>query len=113
MTFAFGDIYLVDHDPSIGHEYKGKRPSIVIQQEEISHYSMLVTVMPITSQLIQLRHDDILMQPDGKNRLDQASVIKVHQIRSFDKQRFLFKIGSAGSPVIRHVRGYLRRHFGL
>lgn len=113
MKFAFGDIYFVDCDPSVGHEYKGKRPALVIQQEEISQYSTVVTVMMMTSKLDQLRHDDILIQKDGKNRLDKASVIKVWHIKSFDKQRFHFRIGCAGSPVIRRVRGYLRRHFGL
>ncbi|MBI2638292.1 type II toxin-antitoxin system PemK/MazF family toxin [Candidatus Peregrinibacteria bacterium] len=113
MPYAFGDIYLVDHDPSAGHEYKGKRPAIVIQQEEVSKYSPVITVMSLTSQLDQLRHYDILMQEDTKNRLNRPSVIKVQHIRSFDKQRFIFKIGMAGSPVIRGIRGYLRRHFGL
>lgn len=113
MKFTFGDIYFVNCDPSFGHEYKGKRPALVVQQEEISQHSTVVTVMIMTSKLDQLRHDDILVQKDEKNRLDRASVIKVSHIKSFDKQRFHFRIGRAGSPAIRQVRGYLRRHFGL
>lgn len=113
MTFAFGDICYVEYATSVGHEYRGKRPALVIQEENISQSSSVVTVMPLTSQLSQLRPSDVLIQKDDKNRLTLDSVIKVRHINSFDKQRFLFKIGSAGSPAIRQVRGYLRRHFGL
>ena len=113
MVFVFGDIYYVEYNPSVGHEYRGKRPAIVIQEEKISSLSSVITVMPLTSQLNQLRQSDVLIQKDDKNRLTLDSVIKVNHINSFDKQRFQFKIGSAGSPVIRQIRGYLRRHFGL
>lgn len=113
MTYSFGDIYIVDFDPSIGHEYQGRRPAIVIQEENVSQVSNLVTLMPMTSQLNAMHHVDILMQRDSKNRLSSTSVIKVRHISSFDKTRFINKVGKAGSPVIRQVRGYLRRHFGL
>ncbi len=38
---------------------------------------------------------------------------KVRQISSFDKKRFVKFIGKADSPVVRGIRGYLRKHFGL
>ena len=113
MSFTFGDIYFVDFEPSVGHEYKGKRPAFIAQEEEISKTSPVVTVIPMTSQLKQLHSPDVLIQPDQKNRLNEDSVIKVRHIYTFDKSRFLFRIGRAGSPVIRQVRGYLRRHFGM
>lgn len=113
MEFAFGDIYYIQFDPSVGHEYKGKRPGMVIQEEATSHSSALVTVIPLTTQFKQLLPADVIIEKDSINRLTVDSVIKVRNIQSFDKQRFHFKIGRAGSPVIRRVRGYLRRHFGL
>lgn len=113
MPFTFGDIYLVQFDPSIGREYRDTRPGIVIQEESISSVSPYVSVLPMTSQLKQLRHYDIFIQKDNKNRLAVDSIIKVQQISTFDKSRFGRLIGKAGSPTIRQVRGYLRRHFGL
>lgn len=113
MTFAFGEIYFVQFDPSVGREYRGFRPGIVIQEEYISKKSPVVTVVPFTSNLNQLMPDDILVQPDDLNKLDSISVIKVRNIQSFDKTRFLHRIGRAGSPLTRRIRGYLRRHFGL
>jgi mRNA interferase MazF len=113
MIFAFGEIYFVKFDPSVGHEYSGDRPAMVIQEENISKNSSLVTVVPLTSKLQQQQPGDIFIEKDRLNQLLSDSVIKVRNIQSFDKRRFMFKIGRAGSPAVRAVRGYLRRHFGM
>lgn len=113
MTFNFGDIYLVQFEPSIGHEYQGRRPGIIAQDENISKISPLISVIPITSRVSKIHSLDISIQKDEKNRLSEDSIIKTYHISSFGRSRFLFKIGKAGSPTIRQVRGYLRRHFGL
>ncbi len=113
MNPEFGSIYLVNFDPSIGHEYRKVRPALVIQEKNISEGSPYITIMPISSKVASFTAPDILIQKDFKNRLMMDSVIKVRQISSFDKKRFIKYIGVAGSPVIRQVRGRLRRHFGL
>lgn len=109
----FGDIYLVDFEPSVGKEYKKTRPAIIIQMEEIFKSSPLVTFMPISSKVERFSMHDIFVEKDLKNKLTKDSIIKVNQISSFDKSRIIKKVGEANSPVIRRVRGYLRRHFGL
>lgn len=109
----FGDIYLANFDPSVGHEYKKTRPAIVIQESRYFDKSPVVTIMTISSRLDARSPEDIFIERDHKNGLTKDSVIKVFFIESFDKSRFIHYIGKAGSPVIRQVRGYLRRHFGL
>ncbi|MBI2634496.1 type II toxin-antitoxin system PemK/MazF family toxin [Candidatus Peregrinibacteria bacterium] len=113
MVLEFGDIYLVNFDPSVGMEYKKVRPALVVQRGLISTKSPYVTVMPISSKIENLFGPDIFIPKDRLNRLMTNSVIKVRQISSFDKRRFLKRIGRIGSPTMRQVRGYLRRHFGL
>ena len=113
MQFKFGDIYLAKFDPGIGHEYKGDRPAFIAQEDDAAINAQVITVMPITSRLEKFRPPDVMIQQDQKNRLRSDSVIKVQHIYSFDRSRFILKIGSAGSPNVRAVRGYLRRHFGL
>lgn len=108
-----GDIYLVNFEPSIGNEYRKMRPAIVLQDASISKKSKCVTVMPISSKVERMGADDVLIPCNTKNKLLVDSVVKVHQISSFDKVRFIKKIGNANSPVLRLVRGYLRRHFKL
>ena len=110
----FGDIYLVNFEPGVGHEYKKTRPAIIIQEEKYFHKSHCVTIIPISSRLENRTPDDIFIQRDeATNKLTKDSIIKAFNIHGFDKSRFIHYIGKAGSPVIRQVRGYLRRHFGL
>lgn len=106
-----GDIYFVQFDPSIGREYKKTRPALVLQSQETTDTSSLVTVMPISSQIANYQAPDIPIEKDEKNRLAHDSVILVRQISTFDKSRFLRKIGEVNSPVLRKMRGYLRKHF--
>jgi len=44
-----GNIILVDFDPQLGHEQKGKRPALVISNELFNKYSEMAIVCPITS----------------------------------------------------------------
>lgn len=113
MTPSFGDIYLVDFDPSVGHEYKKKRPALIIQEEEITKTSPCISVVPLTSKFKHMGVHDVFIPKDAKNQLIDDSIIRVQYIKSFDKKRFLHFIGRTNSPVLRQVRGYLRRHFGL
>jgi mRNA interferase MazF len=106
-----GEIHLVNFDPSIGREYRKVRPALVLQSEKISKTSPYITVMPISSKIDFQQEFDIFVQKDRKNRLMNDSIIRVHQISSFDKSRLIKKIGEVNSPVLRKVRGYLRKHF--
>ena len=112
MIASFGEIYIVDFEPSTGHEYRGTRPAVVVQQGDDPEWP-LVTVMPISSKLERRKDRDVFISKNEKNRLTHDSIIKTGWICTFDKRRCLVKIGQAESPVIRQVRGYLRRHFGL
>jgi len=113
MIPCLGDIYWVDFGPSVGREYKKVRPALVLQDKEISKKSPYITVAPISGQIEKWHAPDVFILKDHKNKLFEDSIIKVRQISSFDKSRILGKIGEANSPVLRQVRGYLRRHFKL
>lgn len=112
MTSAFGDIYLVEFEPSVGHEYRKKRPAIIIQQEPIEKFSC-ITIVPLSSQIEQRSPYDVFVQKDEINNLSSDSFASIRHITTFDKSRFIHYIGKVGNPVVRQVRGYLRRHFGL
>lgn len=108
-----GDIYWVKFEPSFGHEYKKTRPAVVIQSDGDIEFSPYVTVVPITGKVEKWRSPDIFIPKDAKNKLFKDSIIRVQHISSFDRERLLGKIGSVNSPVLRQIRGYLRRHFKL
>ena len=44
-----GNIILVDFDPQLGHEQKGRRPALVISNELFNKYSEMAILCPITN----------------------------------------------------------------
>lgn len=109
----YGEVYLVNFDPSTGHEYQKMRPAVVIQSDQQLRRSSLVTIMPLTSQTGKKLPEDILVRKDHENCLFADSVIKVHCITSFDKARFSKKIGALKAQTLNQIKDYLRVHFGL
>ena len=108
-----GDLYLINFDPSIGHEYQGKRPALIIQANAQIRKSNLITVMPLTSNLRNYLSDDIVIKKNNANRLISDSVIKVYSIISFDYKRLVNKIGIVDDFNLDKVKNYLQKHFGV
>lgn len=108
-----GDICLFNFNPSVGHEFQGKRPALVVESDEQILKSNLVTVMPLTSNLDNCLPDDILVARDSVNRLIADSVIKVYSIISLDYARLVNKIGSLDAERLGEVKSYLKKHFSL
>ena len=44
-----GNVIIVDFDPQLGHEQKGRRPALVISNELFNKYSEMAIVCPITN----------------------------------------------------------------
>jgi len=108
----YGDLVWAEFDPSEGHEYKNWRPAIVIQTNSQLRKSNLATIIPLTSNLNN-NGDDILIKADGKNKLKNDSLAKVHYIATFDYRRFVKKCGSLGENDLQKIKTYLKLHFGL
>ena len=108
-----GDLYLINFNPSVGHEYQGKRPAIIIQANIQIRKSNLITVMPLTSNIENCLNDDIIVRKSRINRLISDSVIKVYNIISFDYKRLINKIGVADEVILNQVKDYLKKHFGV
>ena len=75
--FHRGQIWLVNFDPSIGHEYRKIRPAIIIQYDEFITSNSLLTVIPISSKITNPTSLDILIEKDSRNRLMKDSLIKI------------------------------------
>lgn len=110
-----GDICWVQCTPSVGNEYQGRRPCVVIQSGGTMQHEGkgLITVMVMTSYKNRQWKYDILVQPDASNRLHTATLIKVRHIMSFDSSRLVKKIGTLDASSLKKVREYLSRHFDL
>ena len=44
-----GEIWLVNLDPTLGHEQKGRRPVLIVSPEAFNRITKLPVVLPITS----------------------------------------------------------------
>ncbi len=109
----FGEILWTDFDPSVGHEFQGRRPALVIQSTAQIRKSNLVTIMPLTSQINSPIAEDILVRASSTNKLKTDSLLKVFDITSFDCTRFIKKIGELEAQSLIVVKAYLRVHFEL
>lgn len=106
--FKNGQIWLVNFDPSFGHEYKKVRPALIVQNNKFIVSSSLLTVIPISSQTDKKSELDILLKKDSLNRLFSDSMIKTKQISSFDKRRFVKFIGSLSEETMGQVKENIR-----
>ncbi|MCK5511006.1 type II toxin-antitoxin system PemK/MazF family toxin [Candidatus Parcubacteria bacterium] len=109
-----GEIWLVKfiESKSVGHEYMKDRPALIIESNKQIQIATVVTIMPMTSSTNKYI-DDIAVKKDLKNRLNKDSLIKVYHVISFDKARFIHKIGEIEFIVMAQVEEYLKKHFGL
>lgn len=106
--FQHGHIWLVNFDPSFGHEYQKVRPALIIQNESYITLSNLLTIIPISSQLEKLTELDILINKDSQNRLFKNSLLKIKQISSFDKRRFIHFVGIVNEEIMAEVHQNLK-----
>lgn len=98
-----GQIWLVNFDPSIGHEYQKMRPALIVESNAYLPLGNLVTVVPISSQITKSTLLDILISKDASNRLMADSLIKTRQISSFDERRFIKLIGVCNPAILQNV----------
>jgi mRNA interferase MazF len=102
-SFQRGQLWLVNFEPSIGHEYQKVRPAVIVQQERYISTGSLLTVIPLSTQLHKTRELDVRIKKSATNRLLKDSLTKTMQISSFDRQRFIKYIGTLNDDVIERI----------
>jgi mRNA interferase MazF len=119
-----GEIYMVQFEPSVGREYQGSRPALIVQAAELDT-SPLITVVPLTSKVTKGYLSDVVIKKDEINQLWKDSIALPRFVTSFDRTRFLQpngsypgkgplrSIGSVAEDLMRQVDGSLRAHLGL
>jgi mRNA interferase MazF len=81
------DVFLVNLDPTVGHEIKKTRPCLVVSPNEMNHNISTIIVAPMTSKgrNYPTRISCSFQGKTGKIILDQ--------IRTIDKVRLVKKLG--------------------
>lgn len=96
------EVYLIDLDPTKGHEIKKTRPCVVISPNEMNHTIGTVIIAPMTTRShafptrVELEFQD------------KRGWIVIDQIRTVDKVRLIRKIGKINEDEILKVKDVLR-----
>ncbi|MCX6154202.1 MAG: type II toxin-antitoxin system PemK/MazF family toxin [Candidatus Kapabacteria bacterium] len=104
MNFSQNQIWLINFDPSFGHEYQKMRPGIIIENNFYMPRFDLLTIVPISSNILHLFELDIFFPKTQSNRLLNDSIIKTKQINSFDKKRFIKYIGLFENEIFLEIQ---------
>ncbi|HYW44275.1 MAG TPA: type II toxin-antitoxin system PemK/MazF family toxin [Bryobacteraceae bacterium] len=115
MTFPRrGEIYLVEFDPTRGHEIRKTRPAVVIQNDVSNQYSPITIVAAISSQFRDPPYPrEVPVRPGGKTGLSQPSAVILNQIRSIDRQRLVKRLGALDAATMARVDESLKISLGL
>ncbi|MBF0225257.1 MAG: type II toxin-antitoxin system PemK/MazF family toxin [Desulfobacterales bacterium] len=107
-TFQRSQIWLVNFEPSFGHEYQKIRPALIIQHDKYIDSGNLLTVIPISSQIVNPTELDILIKTNFQNRLMKDSLLKIKHISSFDRRRFIKLIGIVDQKMMDNTDRHLQ-----
>ncbi len=107
-----GEVWLVDLNPTRGHEQAGRRPALVVSVDPFNHGPAdLVVVLPITTKAKGVPFHVEVRPPDGGVRA--ASYIKCEDVRSLAKERLSKRLGAISPAVESAVEDRLRILLGL
>jgi mRNA interferase MazF len=108
-------IFIADLNPVQGSERRGKRPVLVISDEDFNKHMPVVTVLPVTSlkEGRKVYPNESLLKKEMAN-LAQDSLVLAHQIRTISKQRLKDPLGFIGDHGAREmINGALRVQLNL
>tara|TARA_Y100000310_G_C20595260_1_gene770176 strand:+ start:331 stop:678 length:348 start_codon:yes stop_codon:yes gene_type:complete len=108
-----GDIWLVNLDPTIGHEIKKSRPAVIIQNDIGNQYSPITIIAPLTSQLKEKCYPFETPLPKEYSGLSKDSKVLMNQIRAIDKNRLIKNVGTVKEELLEDINKALKVSLGL
>lgn len=99
------EVFLVNLDPTVGHEIKKSRPCLIISPDEMNRYISTVIVAPMTTRgrNYPTRVPCLFRGKEGQVVLDQ--------IRTVDKTRLAKRLGKVDGETRAHVLSVLAELF--
>ncbi len=102
-----GEVWMLNFDPTRGHEQAGTRPALIISVDVFNAGpANLVIVLPITSRSKGVRSHVAVQPPEGG--LSMASFIKCEDVRSVARERLHRRLGDISSETMAEVEDKLR-----
>jgi mRNA interferase MazF len=109
---ARGQVWLIDLDPTRGHEQAGTRPGLIVSVDQFNQTPLgLAVVVPITSRAKAFPLHVRIDPPEGE--LQHPSFAKCEDVRSVSGERLTKPLGRVSPAVMRQVEDRLRLVMGL
>lgn len=99
------DVYLINLDPTIGHEIQKTRPCLIISPDEINDNLRTVSIAPMTT---KSHAYPTRVKVKFKNK---TGWIVLDQIRTVDKRRLIKKLGTIDNATVRQVKAVIKEMF--
>lgn len=99
------EVFLVNLDPTVGHEIKKTRPCLIVSPDEMNHHIGTVIVAPMTTKgnSYPTRVSCLFQGKNGQIVLDQ--------IRTIDKKRLVKKLGTISKSAQTKTLNVLQEMF--
>jgi mRNA interferase MazF len=98
---SVGDMHWVELPAANGREQRGRRPAVILQDDDYGGNLPVVLVIPLTTARAAMRFaGTTLIRPTTENGLRQASVALVFQLRAIDRGRIQERIGTVSAEVL-------------
>lgn len=94
-------VYLINLDPTLGHEIQKTRPCLVISPNEMNRHLQTVMIAPMTTQ----SHDYPTRVP--LTFAHKRGWIVLDQIRTVDRRRLVKDLGKVESRTVSKVKAVL------
>lgn len=102
-----GEVWLVDLNPTRGHEQTGTRPGLVLSVDLFNHGPAgLVAMLPISTVARGIPFHVEMNPPEGG--LKQKSFVKCEDVRSVAKDRLLRRYGTVSPRTMAAVEDRVR-----
>lgn len=102
-----GDVWLADLNPTKGHEQRGRRPVLIVSEDEFNEGPAgLVIVLPLTSTQRPIPTQVHLSPPEGG--LKNPSAVLCDAIRSISTERLAKYWGRVSAKILTEIEDRLK-----
>jgi mRNA interferase MazF len=108
-----GDVYWVDWEPARGSEQRGRRPSLIVQNDAGNESSLTTIVVALTTRIPSRPYPFLVQLEQNEAGRSRPGRVNCSQLLTIDKSRLLTHIGRVSSDGQRRVDLALKASLGL
>lgn len=99
------EIWLINHDPTVGAEIKKTRPAIIVNDDALGKLPLKV-IVPISDwkDKFSVAPWMIKIEPNLQNGLNKNSSADCFQVRSISEKRFIKKLGKISLIQLNEIK---------